>query len=93
MNNQLVLPYSSPHRTQPPTCLSRTQVIVTVIGMARLGGLVRFISSPVLAGFTNAAALVMAMSQLPNLLGFHMPGPSRSTEFNPTLPRPACKPH
>lgn len=29
------------------------------------------------AGFTNAAALVMAMSQLPNLLGFPMPGQCR----------------
>lgn len=44
-----------------------------LIGMVRLGGLVRFISGPVLTGFTNAAAMVIFISQLPIILGFAMP--------------------
>jgi SulP family sulfate permease len=40
-----------------------------LFGAARLGGLVRFIPSPVMAGFQNAAALLILYSQLHVLLG------------------------
>lgn len=40
-----------------------------VFGVARLGGLVRFIPSPVMAGFQNAAALLILYSQLHVMLG------------------------
>ncbi|MBT8401058.1 MAG: solute carrier family 26 protein [Rhodothermia bacterium] len=40
-----------------------------VLGLARFGFLVNFLSHPVLAGFTSAAALIIGASQLKNLLG------------------------
>ncbi len=40
-----------------------------ILGLARFGFLVNFLSHPVLAGFTSAAALIIGASQLKNLLG------------------------
>lgn len=48
-------------------------VIQTVMGLFRVGFLVSFLSHPVLAGFTSAAALVIGFSQLKHLLGIDMP--------------------
>lgn len=48
-------------------------VIQLVMGLVRLGFLVNFLSHPVLAGFTSAAALVIGFSQLKHLLGIGMP--------------------
>lgn len=45
-------------------------------GLARAGMLVSLVSHPVLMGFINAAALIIALSQLPALLGI----PLRQTE-------------
>ena len=42
------------------------------LGIAKLGALVNFISHPVVIGFTNAAAIIIALSQLSKLLGVHM---------------------
>lgn len=39
------------------------------LGMLRLGAIVSFISHPVIVGFTNAAALIIGLSQLNKLLG------------------------
>ncbi|MCG6551063.1 MAG: SulP family inorganic anion transporter, partial [Candidatus Magnetominusculus sp. LBB02] len=39
------------------------------LGVFRLGLIVNFLSHPVVIGFTNAAALIIATSQLANLLG------------------------
>jgi sulfate permease, SulP family len=44
-----------------------------VMGLARLGFLVNFLSHPVITGFTSAAALVIIFSQLPHLLGVRLP--------------------
>jgi SulP family sulfate permease len=43
------------------------------MGLVRLGFLVNFLSHPVLAGFTSAAAIVIGFSQLKHLLGISMP--------------------
>lgn len=43
------------------------------MGAVRLGFLVRFLSHPVIAGFTSAAALVIAASQLKHVLGLDIP--------------------
>ncbi len=43
-----------------------------VLGLARSGGLVNLLSHPVISGFTSAAALVIAGSQLPALLGLQV---------------------
>lgn len=42
------------------------------MGLARLGAIVNFLSHPVVAGFTNAAAIIIALSQLNKLLGVPM---------------------
>ena len=44
------------------------------LGIFRLGVIVNFLSHPVIVGFTNAAALVIGLSQLSKLFGVAMPG-------------------
>ncbi|MGH8729007.1 MAG: SulP family inorganic anion transporter [Burkholderiales bacterium] len=39
------------------------------LGLFKLGAIVAFLSHPVVVGFTNAAALIICLSQLPKLLG------------------------
>ena len=48
-------------------------VILLVLGLARLGVLANFLSHPVLSGFTTAAAVIIVLSQLPNLIGLPLP--------------------
>lgn len=48
-------------------------VFQIALGMARAGILLNLLSHPVLVGFINAAALVIAMSQLPALTGISVP--------------------
>lgn len=43
--------------------------VITVMGVLHLGFLVGFISMPVICGFSNAAAIIIATSQLGTLLG------------------------
>jgi SulP family sulfate permease len=47
-------------------------------GLARLGALVNLLSVPVIAGFTSAAALTIAASQLKDFLGLEVEGSSTS---------------
>ncbi len=49
--------------------LSLGGLLQLVFGIARLGGLVRFIPTPVMAGFQNAAAILILYSQLHVALG------------------------
>ncbi|MBI4969036.1 MAG: sulfate permease [Rhodospirillales bacterium] len=44
-------------------------VIQFALGIFRLGFVVNFLSHPVIVGFTNAAAIIIALSQLPKFLG------------------------
>lgn len=44
-------------------------IILIIMALFRMGELVNFISHPVLSGFTSAAAILIIISQLPNLLG------------------------
>ncbi|MDH5180463.1 MAG: sulfate permease [Gammaproteobacteria bacterium] len=44
------------------------------LGVFRLGVVVNFLSHPVIVGFTNAAALVIGLSQLSKIFGVNMPG-------------------
>ncbi|NOZ11425.1 MAG: STAS domain-containing protein [Gammaproteobacteria bacterium] len=41
------------------------------LGMLRLGALVNFLAHPVIVGFTNAAAIIIATSQLSKVFGVH----------------------
>ncbi len=43
------------------------------MGVFRLGFIVNFLSHPVIAGFTSAAALIIGFSQLKHLLGINIP--------------------
>lgn len=47
-------------------------VMQLTIGLFRLGAIVNFLSHPVIVGFTNAAAIIIALSQLNRLLGVSM---------------------
>ncbi len=44
------------------------------LGVFKLGIIVNFLSHPVIVGFTNAAALVIGLSQLSKIFGVVMPG-------------------
>lgn len=44
-------------------------VLQVIFGIFKLGFLVNFLSRPVISGFTSAAALIIALSQLKHLLG------------------------
>jgi len=57
-------------------------LIQTGMGMLRVGFLVRFLSHPVIAGFTSAAALIIGSSQLGHVLGISLP---RSHHVHETL--------
>ncbi|MCB0690389.1 MAG: solute carrier family 26 protein [Saprospiraceae bacterium] len=49
-------------------------VIQTSMGVFKLGFLVNFLSHPVIAGFTSAAAIIIGISQLKHLLGIPLAG-------------------
>lgn len=48
-------------------------VLRLVLGLLRMGILVNFLSSPVIVGFTNAAALIIGLSQLSKILNVPFP--------------------
>lgn len=48
------------------------------MGLGRMGVLLNFLSYPVLRGFINAAAIIIALSQLPSMLGLTL---KNSTHF------------
>ncbi len=54
---------------------AETGLILLLMAVLRLGGLVNFISHPVLTGFTSGAALLIILNQLPYLFGLpNLPG-------------------
>ena len=48
-------------------------LILVLMALLRMGGLVNFISHPVLTGFTSGATLLIIASQLPQLVGLKSP--------------------
>jgi SulP family sulfate permease len=44
------------------------------LGIFRLGFLINFLSHPVMVGFVSAAAIIIGVSQIKNLVGIEMPG-------------------
>jgi SulP family sulfate permease len=52
-------------------------VVILALGLLRLGRIVTFIPSPVVAGFTSGIALIIALGQVDNVLGVAS-GPSES---------------
>jgi SulP family sulfate permease len=57
-------------------------LIHVVLGVARLGWVVNFLSHSVLVGFTSAAAVIIGLSQVKHLLGVQVP---RSDHIHETL--------
>ena len=58
-------------------------VIQLAMGVFKLGFLVNFLSHPVIAGFTSAAALIIGFSQFKHLLGISIPrGKVHETIYN-----------
>ena len=47
--------------------------IQLLLGVLRMGFIVSFLSKPVISGFTSAAAIIIGLSQLKNLLGLSLP--------------------
>lgn len=52
-----------------------------VLGLARLGGLVDFVSHSVMTGFVTGAALLIGLSQLRHALGIDLPRPEHMAQF------------
>lgn len=48
-------------------------VLRLVLGVFRLGSIVNLLSSPVIVGFTNAAAIIIGLSQLSKIIGVPFP--------------------
>ncbi len=48
-------------------------LILLLMALLRMGGLVNFISHPVLTGFTSGASLLIIVSQLPQIAGLKSP--------------------
>ena len=72
-----VAPIAAREPSQVLTAASLLALMVGAIqflmGAARLGALARWVKRPVLSGFTTAAALLIAASQLGSLLGVTLP--------------------
>ena len=49
--------------------------MLVLLGVARLGAVIRFIPDPVITGFTAGIATVIATLQLKDFLGLHIDGP------------------
>ncbi len=56
-------------------------VVQILLGVFKLGFLVNFLSHPVIAGFTSAAAFIIGFSQLKNLLGIEIPRSNKIYEI------------
>ncbi len=60
-------------------------VVQLLMGLLRMGFMVNFLSHPILAGFTSAAALIIAASQIRNLLGVPLPRSNQLLEIGLAL--------
>ena len=49
-------------------------VLLLICGIFKLGGLVSYLPSPVITGFTSGIAVIIALGQVDNLTGFHSSG-------------------
>ncbi|UCF02801.1 MAG: SulP family inorganic anion transporter, partial [Deltaproteobacteria bacterium] len=47
-------------------------IVQILMGLARLGSLLNFVSHSVILGFTAGAAVLISFKQIPNLLGLHL---------------------
>jgi SulP family sulfate permease len=55
--------------------------IQMLLGLLRAGFIVNFLSRPIISGFTSAAALIIGLNQITNLLGIEIPRNSQIQKF------------
>ena len=55
-------------------CTMMAGVILVVMGIARMGAMIKFIPYPVTIGFTNGIAVLIVLSQLKDVLGLPLEG-------------------
>jgi len=55
-------------------CTMLAGAILVVMGLARMGAMIKFIPFPVTVGFTNGIAVLIALSQLKDALGLRVDG-------------------
>ena len=55
--------------------------IQMLLGLLRAGFIVNFLSRPIISGFTSAAALIIGLNQISNLLGIEIPRNSQIQKF------------
>jgi sulfate permease, SulP family len=65
-----------------------TGTVMLVLGVLRLGTLVRFVPNAVLTGFVNAVAVNIVLGQLPSLTGYDSSRSSRLTRALDTILNP-----
>jgi len=69
----LAVPGSADHVTLVLLLTFLGGIFQLLLGLLRFGALVNFVSHSVVLGFTLGAAIVIALGQLPNLLGMDLP--------------------
>lgn len=70
----IALPGSSSYIDAVLTLTLLVGALQLALGLMRLGGVVNFVSDTVVIGFTAGAAVLIAVSQLEQLLGLELPG-------------------
>ena len=66
-------PGSAAYFTLSLTLALSLGIVYLLMGLLRLGFVVNLLSESVLQGYVNAAALIIVISQIQNLLGIHVP--------------------
>lgn len=66
-----------------------TGVIMLVVGLLRLGSIMRFVSNAVMVGFINAVGVNIVLGQLADLTGYAADGPNRIARAVGTFLSPA----
>ncbi|MCC2097837.1 MAG: SulP family inorganic anion transporter [Hyphomicrobiales bacterium] len=61
-------------------------VFQVLLGIARMGALIDFVSHSVMIGFTAGAAILIGLSQLRHALGVELPRPEKLVSFLSVLP-------
>lgn len=73
-----IIPFAKPGTTEFIDMAVKLALLVGIfqllMGILRLGFVMRFISHPVIIGFTNAAAIIIASTQIKHLLGIEVKG-------------------
>jgi len=80
LTGQLITKYGIPPNTQEAVdfageCAVAVGLILLLLSVFRLGDLIRYISFPVISGFTTAAAMLIGQNQIKSAFGFLLKPP------------------